>query len=395
MKDIILSGFLNGGAGGGSAGVTSWNDLKDKPFGEGTTLGDTLTWDGDTNGRVSVIDGLYYHVSDSVPALDDFRNGCTVVYHQNMWEDEDEYIELEVPFEMIQESYQENGFVMFESFFVIPTDNYVVYDIVLPKAGIYLMYQGGTDDNGNLYFHYQSSLTIPGCGKLTGTTVTPIDEKFIPKSIARKTDIPQHTWEALPDKPFYRSVKWRNLGGSYIEHSTWEDHNGVLKKSLAGMSFLDEYLYTREQSIPEALRLVIRNNQYGTLSFDYEFQYNYGEYTVDGIDDLVGFYGNLAVASMYHNNPPKQDSAYCIALSYDRSTNTKHFILYAPNEPCYTDTVNTLTAIDLMTRSVTKESLLDSKFLPKLPRINSLTSAPTAEDFNNLLIALRRTGYME
>lgn len=36
MKDIILSGFLSGGAGGGSAGVTSWNDLKDKPFGEET-----------------------------------------------------------------------------------------------------------------------------------------------------------------------------------------------------------------------------------------------------------------------------------------------------------------------------------------------------------------------
>lgn len=37
---------------------------------------------------------------------------------------------------------------------------------------------------------------------------------------------------------------------------------------------------------------------------------------------------------------------------------------------------------------------LDEKFLPKLPAIADLTAAPTAEDFNNLLAALRTAGYL-
>ena len=71
--------------GGGSGGVTSWNDLTDKPFGDnadGTvypmsgkyvegmgwseTVEESITWDGNTSGKESAIGGLFYKVSDKV-----------------------------------------------------------------------------------------------------------------------------------------------------------------------------------------------------------------------------------------------------------------------------------------------------------------------------------------
>ena len=58
----------------------SWNDLEDRPFGETTAVvgGDTLTWDGNTEGLVNVLD-QQFKVSDVVPVLSDFANGLTIV----------------------------------------------------------------------------------------------------------------------------------------------------------------------------------------------------------------------------------------------------------------------------------------------------------------------------
>lgn len=57
------------------SGVTSWNDLTDKPFGETTMHGNTLTWDGNIEGLVSV--GALRKVSDVVPTVADLANGFT------------------------------------------------------------------------------------------------------------------------------------------------------------------------------------------------------------------------------------------------------------------------------------------------------------------------------
>lgn len=44
--------------------------------------GDTLTWDGNTEGR-EVFEGVFYKVSDITPSLDDFKNGCTLTASNN------------------------------------------------------------------------------------------------------------------------------------------------------------------------------------------------------------------------------------------------------------------------------------------------------------------------
>lgn len=61
---------------GGGGGASSWNDLE--PF--ETVGGDTLTWDGNTEGlEVNDLGSggamLFYKVSSVTPALEDFANG--------------------------------------------------------------------------------------------------------------------------------------------------------------------------------------------------------------------------------------------------------------------------------------------------------------------------------
>lgn len=61
-----------------SGGVSSWNDLTDKPFGESATGGDTLVWDGNTEGLAfTVVDDEFalYKVCDVVPSVEDVMKG--------------------------------------------------------------------------------------------------------------------------------------------------------------------------------------------------------------------------------------------------------------------------------------------------------------------------------
>lgn len=57
-------------------GVSSWNDLTDKP----TEIvgGDTLTWDGDITGLDDIM-GDFFRVSDAAPTMDEIANGAHVV----------------------------------------------------------------------------------------------------------------------------------------------------------------------------------------------------------------------------------------------------------------------------------------------------------------------------
>lgn len=68
-------------AGGkGSGGVSSWNDLKDRPFGEETVnLGDTLTWDGTPSDVfIDLVELAFHHVSDSTPTPEEVNGGTFV-----------------------------------------------------------------------------------------------------------------------------------------------------------------------------------------------------------------------------------------------------------------------------------------------------------------------------
>ena len=156
-------------SGGGSGGVSSWNDLTDKPFGEEVVYGDTLTWDGNMEGKttveVALDDGMLYlvKVSDVVPTIDDLSNGVTATV-SGMGS-------MEIPAEetMTGDGYINAGNAMF----VVSTPNTTVEEIGLTFAetGTYFMSQDGM---------YISELTINGYTGLEATETVKIPAKYMP-----------------------------------------------------------------------------------------------------------------------------------------------------------------------------------------------------------------------
>ena len=131
-------------------------------FGDSPTGGDTLYWDGNTEGLVNV-DGVYYKVSDTFPTLDELSLGATL-----SGAGQTAPVEFE---ELISGLIVENaGYLVW-----IVAENAVGVDIdglIFPEAGTYFANEGGV---------YMSSLTIPG---YTGFPVTKkMEEKYLPGAV--------------------------------------------------------------------------------------------------------------------------------------------------------------------------------------------------------------------
>lgn len=140
----------------------SWNDLKDKPFGESETGGDTLTWDGNTDGKAIAFDS-FVHVSDVVLTKSDFSNGANAVIGEVLTIGEEDVIEGGL--DGIGLMFGEVGFCLNET---------EAETLGIP-AGIYFLWSAET--------LYISSLTIPG---YTGFPVTKkIEEKYLPNNHTR------------------------------------------------------------------------------------------------------------------------------------------------------------------------------------------------------------------
>lgn len=152
-------------------GASSWNDLTDKPFGEETVvLGDTLAWDGNTEGLTNVL-GVFYKISEQVPTIEDFANGCTVKFFTPEGEFEEAYT---------AESFVEDpeGLIFFgDGGFVVVGDAALGVDIdglVFQETGLYLMNQGGVA--------WVSSITIPGY-TFAKTELKTIEPKYLPEHL--------------------------------------------------------------------------------------------------------------------------------------------------------------------------------------------------------------------
>lgn len=149
-----------------AGGASSWNDLTDKPFGDMETGGDTLTWDGDTTGRVSVAD-MFYKVSDAVPTISDFENGGTFVIGPVG----------------TNGSFNGSDVIDFGSGVLAGPESLCAF---VPESAVGIEVQGLTFPEAGTYFiyggeMYLASLTIPG---YTGfPTVKTLDEKYLPESV--------------------------------------------------------------------------------------------------------------------------------------------------------------------------------------------------------------------
>ena len=160
---------------------TAADFIKNKPFGEETVMGDTLTWDGNTEGRV-VVDlsdtvgfPLYHvHISDATPSFDDVAGGAVVVTITGS-----ERTTNEISPENIN---QLPDAMSIDAFTVVFLDNTTVsvegMEMFFPKAGVYANLADASSLGGAKTQAY--SLTIPGYTGFANTEIKQIDSKYLP-----------------------------------------------------------------------------------------------------------------------------------------------------------------------------------------------------------------------
>ena len=147
-------------------GVTSWNDLTDKPFGEekGRVV---IEWDGDTEGRDEVIIGGescdFYKVSDLNPSMKDLDGGYYFVAPDQV---------EKTPFDLSHIVEVPDVAICGEYFAVLYKTSGSLNGITIsaPSTGIYLYSEG---------YYYISEFSYD-----SGIIKT-LEEKFIPDTIAR------------------------------------------------------------------------------------------------------------------------------------------------------------------------------------------------------------------
>lgn len=133
-----------------AGGVTSWNDLKDKPFGtEGTRV--VAEWDGNTEGREFFTNYALYKVSDLVPAMSDMV-GVKYVYKYSYDK-------------TVEHTFAEDDMVQFNGYYiiqdvmiVIENDNSTLSNDTL-STGIYVIIRAD-DSLCHDCAYYITSMTI-------------------------------------------------------------------------------------------------------------------------------------------------------------------------------------------------------------------------------------------
>lgn len=153
-------------------GAPSWNDLKDKPFGEMPTGGDTLYWDGNTEGLVEVVSdvGNFYKVSDVVLTEEELLNDVADSLGAGSLRcgNEGGFTFKSSSKDETSGMFAELGFgVIAEYIFCASTDNYEIpaFGTILPEKGIYFR----ADIR---YFYVATCTRFPKIKK--------IDQKYLP-----------------------------------------------------------------------------------------------------------------------------------------------------------------------------------------------------------------------
>lgn len=178
-NDITGKPDISGGGGGG--GVSSWNDLTDRPFGEVEVPAQTITFDGNLEGfeyltfaESEETSQYYVKLSTTVPAAESFI-GSTLSYVM-----EGEVQTVEVTNDMIRDM-GEQGYAV-NDVLMVATSDLTAGDKVI-TAGVWTAL---VTANG-VPFIYTSQITLPG-----GTVVQKLDEKYLPDGKIMLVHIPRN-----------------------------------------------------------------------------------------------------------------------------------------------------------------------------------------------------------
>ena len=154
-----------------SSGAKSWNDLTDKPFGDETV---TIEWDGDSTGKVTVLDGQLVKVSDLTPEPTELIGGTIAEYlgggHSREYPITEEDLEdnraYGVPV-LIVEGMTTTGFYVAYEPFSTTLDG---VDITVTEPGVY-------------FINYRSLGLDLYIKQLTYNSIKKLDPKFLPEGV--------------------------------------------------------------------------------------------------------------------------------------------------------------------------------------------------------------------
>lgn len=231
----------------GGAGASSGGAIDDSLLIDMTTSGDTLTWDGNTEGLIGVpIDNnfsIFYHVSDIVPTIDDCSAGVKVTLSNGY--------SLYTPYELLKEDYYSTGrLILGPNAFVTLEENYEAFDQVFPKPGIWIAV-----DSHALGGAYAAAITIIGYMGFNAANTKKLDPNYIP------------SWNSVPDRPFGDFAVLTN----YME---WDGNTEGLPSVGIGPGGSEPYMYrisTATPTIDDCVDgLYIYDNAYNEIYSNYD-----------------------------------------------------------------------------------------------------------------------------
>lgn len=169
----------------GPVGTSDWNDITNKPFGEVEVASNELTWDGNTDGLYNIF-GMFYHVSDIVPTIDDLKKGGVITYSTPA-DDAGDY------------TFDEASVMDLEAmgagkdcYIIMAGTIYAVGVVLKDGATATLEGMSATFEKAGVYFlntplssgenRYTSKFTINGY-KFTTTEIEKLPEKYLPESV--------------------------------------------------------------------------------------------------------------------------------------------------------------------------------------------------------------------
>lgn len=169
--------------GGGSGGVSSWNDLTDKPFGEVVETIEPITWDGNAEGLLEVTpEGFdygvrFYKVSDRIFSFEQLKSMIYSTFSDEIDYEDEEYTyhigdELE---DLISSGcITEDIFDLYGEVCIVrkPGATGAEYDCTFPETGVY--FYRNISPNGRVA--YANSLYIEGN---SFSTLKQLDNKYL------------------------------------------------------------------------------------------------------------------------------------------------------------------------------------------------------------------------
>lgn len=181
IRDDRVDNF-NGSSGGG---VSSWNDLTDKPFYEyeeeysETITGMTTIYFRNDGNRVTVETplGLFIHINDAVvPTVESAIGGTLDINYIEEVNGSTSYRYFDLTEDQI--TTEGNCIFLAESVISVSEENSTAMGCTFPKKGLYFLY----DTDNNIYINaYIGVLTVTNTA--TRTVVKKIDDKFLPEPL--------------------------------------------------------------------------------------------------------------------------------------------------------------------------------------------------------------------